>query len=79
VGGAGGVGSAIAASLAAAGVAGIGLFDVNAASVDTLAGRLRKHYPSLRLQTGSADPAGWDIVVNATPLGMRFCGAPDRF
>lgn len=69
--GAGGVGSAIAASLAAAGVAGIGLFDVNAASVDTLAGRLRKHYPSLRLQTGSADPAGWDIVVNATPLGMR--------
>ncbi|MBS0642353.1 MAG: shikimate dehydrogenase, partial [Proteobacteria bacterium] len=69
--GAGGVGSAIAASLAAAGVAGIGLFDVNAASMNALAGRLRKHYPSLRLQTGSADPAGWDIVVNATPLGMR--------
>ena len=24
-----------------------------------------------RVQTGSRDPAGWDIVVNATPLGMK--------
>ncbi len=69
--GAGGVGSAIAASLAAAGLAGIGLFDVNAATAEALAGRLRTHYPSLQIQTGSRDPAGWDIVVNATPLGMQ--------
>ncbi|HVZ08406.1 shikimate dehydrogenase family protein [Rhodopila sp.] len=69
--GSGGVGSAIAASLAAAGLRAIGLFDVNAASAEALAARLRGHYPSLRVGTGSADPAGWDIVVNATPLGMR--------
>ena len=69
--GSGGVGSAIAASLAAAGVAGLGLFDVHEASVQGLAQRLRQHYPALELSTGSNDPAGFDVVVNATPLGMN--------
>jgi shikimate dehydrogenase len=69
--GCGGVGSAIAASLAAAGVAKLGLFDVSAASADALRGRLIKHYPSLRVATGSNDPAGFDVVVNGTPLGMN--------
>src|SRR5229473_137416 len=40
--GSGGVGSAIAASLAAAGVAGLALFDTNTAAVEALADRLRK-------------------------------------
>ena len=69
--GAGGVGSAIAASLAAAGVAAISLFDVNAAAAETLAGRLRAHYPALQVSTSSNDPAGHDLVVNATPMGMN--------
>ena len=69
--GAGGVGSAIAASLAAAGLAEIGLFDVHAASAEALAGRLRTHYPALDVRTGGNDPAGYDIVVNATPMGMK--------
>jgi shikimate dehydrogenase len=69
--GAGGVGSAIAASLAAAGVAALGLFDVQGASADALAERLKKHYPALEVQTGSNDPTGFDLVVNATPLGMN--------
>ena len=69
--GAGGVGSAIAASLAAAGVARLGLFDVNAASANGLADRLRTHYPVLQVNTGSNDPAGFDLVVNGTPLGMN--------
>ena len=68
--GSGGVGSAIAASLAAAGIGGIGLFDVNPATADALAARLRAGYPSLAISTGSNDPAGYDVVVNATPLGM---------
>ena len=68
--GAGGVGSAIAASLAAAGARSIALFDVNAERADALEARLRLHYTSLELRTGSRDPAGLDIVVNATPLGM---------
>ena len=69
--GAGGVGSAIAASLAAAGVAAISLFDMNPAAAEALAGRLRAHYPALQVHTGSNDPAGHDLVVNATPMGMN--------
>lgn len=69
--GAGGVGSAIAASLAAAGVAAISLFDMNPAAAEALAGRLRAHYPALQVATGSNDPAGHALVVNATPMGMN--------
>jgi shikimate dehydrogenase len=69
--GSGGVGCAIAASLAAAGVTALSLFDVNAASADGLAERLRQHYPALQATTGSNDPAGFDLVVNATPMGMN--------
>ena len=69
--GSGGVGSAIAASLAAAGVAGLALFDTNTVAVEALADRLRKHYSELVVTTGSKDPAGYDVVVNATPLGMN--------
>jgi shikimate dehydrogenase len=69
--GCGGVGSAIAASLAGAGIAMLGLFDANGPSAEALARRLRDHYPSIDVRTGSSDPAGYDIVVNATPLGMR--------
>lgn len=68
--GSGGVGSAIAASLAGAGAARIGLFDVNLALADRLAARLADHYPERQIETGSNDPGGFDIVVNATPLGM---------
>jgi shikimate dehydrogenase len=67
----GGVGSPIAASLAAAGVGGLGLFDPVAAASTALAGRLREQYPDLELAVGSKDPQGYDLVVNATPLGMR--------
>ena len=69
--GAGGVGSAIAASLAAAGPSEMGLFDATPASAEALGRRLAQHYPALRIATGSNDPSGYDIVVNATPLGMR--------
>lgn len=69
--GSGGVGSAIAASLAAAGVAQLALFDVNQAAAQALAGRLKQHYPQLSVVTGSNNPAGFDLVVNATPLGMN--------
>jgi shikimate dehydrogenase len=69
--GAGGVGSAIAASLAVAGLARIGLYDARAEAADALAGRLRAEVPGLEVATGSNDPAGWDVVINATPLGMN--------
>jgi shikimate dehydrogenase len=69
--GCGGVGSAIAASLATANVGLISLFDLNALAMDDLAKRLSDHYPALALATGSNDPADFDFVINATPLGMN--------
>jgi shikimate dehydrogenase len=69
--GAGGVGAAIAAALAAGGVGSLTLFDVQADAATRLASRLRHHYPQLRLATGTNDPAGHDLAVNATPLGMN--------
>ena len=44
---------------------------MNAGAAEALAGRLRTHYPALAIGIVSADPAGYDIVVNATPLGSR--------
>ena len=69
--GSGGVGSAIAASLAASGVGALTLFDVNTASCEGLATRLRTHFPAVAVDTGSRDPAGHQLVVNATPMGMH--------
>jgi shikimate dehydrogenase len=71
VAGCGGVGSAIAASIAAAGAAELALFDASDAQARALAARLREHYPALSVRTGSNDPEGFDMVVNATPLGMK--------
>jgi shikimate dehydrogenase len=69
--GCGGVGSAIAASLAAAGVARITLHDNRAESAQALRERLVAHYPQLDARSGANDPADHDIVINATPLGMN--------
>ena len=69
--GCGGVGSAIAASLAAAGVGAMGLYDARDESAQALGGRLKTHYPKLEVATGSNDPAAYDAVVNATPMGMN--------
>lgn len=69
--GCGGVGSAIAASLAGAGVATLGLFDPSREQAERLAVRLRQHYPAVEVVTGSNDPHGFGIAVNASPLGMQ--------
>jgi shikimate dehydrogenase len=69
--GTGGVGCAIAASLAAVGVLEMDLFDVNEASAQGLADRLLQHYPQMTVRTGRKDPEGFDLVVNATPMGMN--------
>lgn len=66
----GGVGSPIVASLAGLGLAEIGLFDPHPAASDALARRIGEHYPDVCITTGSRDPQGYDLVVNATPLGM---------
>ena len=69
--GAGGVGCAIAASLAAAGVLDMDLYDLNDTSAKNLASRLLAHYPNMTIRTGKNDPAGYELLVNATPMGMK--------
>ncbi len=68
--GSGGVGSAIAASLAGEGVASITVSDACIGSAKCLAARINQYHPEVTAQTGSNDAAGYDLVVNATPLGL---------
>ena len=68
--GAGGAGSAIAHSLVLAGVGALAIHDEDTARREALIARLN----SLGLapvRAGSASPGGFDIAVNATPVGMR--------
>ena len=70
--GTGGGGVAIAVSLADRGVARLALFDTDAARVAEAAASLRAAWPALDIAAAtSADPVGFDLVVNATPLGLR--------
>lgn len=69
--GAGGVGSAIAASLAGRGAARIILHDPDERAAARLIERLKDRYPAMRIEIGAADPEGVDIAINASPLGMN--------
>jgi shikimate dehydrogenase len=80
--GSGGVGSAITAAIAAEGARSIALYDTRPTAAESLAARLRAHYPALRVELRDNDPADYQLVVNATPLGMeegdRLPFDPDR-
>jgi len=69
--GCGGVGSAIAAALAAEGVGGLTLTDSNGDLAMRLQRRLTTHYPGLAVSAGMSDPVRHNLLVNATPLGLR--------
>jgi shikimate dehydrogenase len=68
--GAGGAGSAVALALIEAGVAALTVADMDLKRCGRLVERLALRAPAI-VQAGSADPAGCDVVVNATPAGMR--------
>jgi shikimate dehydrogenase len=68
--GAGGAGSAIAHALLIAGVSALAIADTSKLRRTTLIDRL--NWLKLALVThGSTDPTGYDIVLNATPMGMK--------
>ena len=70
--GAGGVGSAIAASLAAAGIGAISVYKTRSDAAVNLVARLQKYYPQIDTQlVYSTDVAGFDLIVNGSPLGMK--------
>jgi shikimate dehydrogenase len=68
--GAGGAGSAIGLALLDAGVAVLAVHDASAERRETLIARLDGVHPG-KAVAGSADAGGCDVVVNATPAGMR--------
>jgi len=68
--GAGGAGSAIAHALVDAGVAKLALHEADTARREALADKLRR-YGFASPEAGSDDPNGYDLVINATPMGMR--------
>ena len=69
--GAGGAANAIAFALAQAGVTRLSVANRTRAKSDDLAARLKTLHPALPIDTAPASPAGHDIVVNATSLGLR--------
>jgi shikimate dehydrogenase len=68
--GCGGAGSAIAFELLRRGAARLALHDVDAQRRDRLIARLAERFPG-KVMTGSRDPRSFDLVANATPMGMK--------
>lgn len=68
--GAGGAGSAIAHALVLAGVSELAIHEMDEVRRSSLIERLAS-LGKAKVFAGSADPTGFDVVVNATPAGMR--------
>jgi shikimate dehydrogenase len=69
--GCGAAGTAIACALARAGAAELVLHDALTAKAEALAALVGQNFAATRVAVGAPDPRGYDIVVNATPLGLR--------
>jgi shikimate dehydrogenase len=68
--GAGGAGSAIAYALVMAGVGALAIHDEDVARRTTLVDRLAG-LNKCPVSHGNADPSGFGVVINATPMGME--------
>lgn len=73
--GAGGAGCAIGLELLNAGATSLAIHDTDVTRRDRLVTLLDGAHPG-RVSIGSADPSGADIIVNATPSGMRDGDTP---
>lgn len=69
--GVGGGGVAIAASLAARGVSRLGLYDPLPGRAAAVAQRLHAEFGTAAQARADADPVGFDLVVNASPIGLQ--------
>ena len=69
--GAGGAASAIAFALAEAGVASLTIANRTPAKAEEIVLRIAKSFPGRTIRVGDADPAGHDLVINATSLGLK--------
>lgn len=69
--GAGGAAKAIAFALAQAGVSQLDFYNRTASKAQALIERLGPLYPDISMSAVSAHPIGYDLVINATSLGMK--------
>jgi shikimate dehydrogenase len=69
--GGGGGGSAIAASLAEAGVERLFITDLDRKRAATMLERLNRFYPKVPVEIVTAPPAPVDYAINATPAGLK--------
>jgi shikimate dehydrogenase len=69
--GAGGAGSAIACALAESGAKAITIFDLDEGKARDLAARVVHAFPDCKVDTGGPRVAGYDVLINATPVGMK--------
>jgi shikimate dehydrogenase len=76
--GVGGGGVAIATSLAAKGAGRVALFDSLPGRTEAVAKKLSSEFGVEVVSAATPDPAGFDLVVNATPLGLK-AGDPMPF
>ena len=68
--GCGGAGAAIAFEIMNRGASLLAIHDIDADRRDTVIGRLAQRFPG-KVVAGSVDPTGYDLIANATPLGMK--------
>jgi len=69
--GLGGAGTAIAVALAEAGVAALALQDSDEGRRERVIGLIRRRYPHVDVTSDSPHVGTYDMVINATPLGMK--------
>lgn len=69
--GSGGAGRAVAHAVLDENPAAMRLFDVDRERAENVAGELRRVAPDVPVDCGEPDPAGFDVAVNCTSVGMR--------
>jgi len=68
--GSGGVGCAVAAALAARGIGHVAIYDTRREQAEALQRRLQDMFAETEVVIGTPSAAGYQLVVNSTPLGM---------
>lgn len=69
--GAGGAGQAIAFALAQHGVSALTIANRTVSTAEDLVARIRDAVGGCQVSVGNTDPAGHDVIVNATSLGLH--------
>lgn len=69
--GAGGAGRAIGLAFADAGAASMTVTDLKTDRAQFLINKVRQNFPDCEIEAGPAMAHGHDIIINATPIGMK--------